>query len=80
VLCVSPGGEITAQPHRDGSGGDLGKPGENDDARGGDSTRKTSGEGEWNGQAIGETDDDIPDDLGGLEVLFYMGWIKASLG
>ena len=72
VLGVSAGGEVAAEAHGDGAGGDLGEAGEDDDVRGGDGSGETSGEGKGDGEAVGETDDDVAHGFGGLEVAFYV--------
>ena len=73
VLGVSAGGEVSAEAHGDGAGGDLGEAGEDDDVRGGDGSGEAGGEGEGDGEAVGEADDDVADGGGGLEVAFYVG-------
>ena len=70
VLGVSAGGEVSAEAHGDGAGGDLGEAGEDDDVRGGDGSGESGGEGEGDGEAVGEADDDVADGFGGLEVAF----------
>jgi hypothetical protein len=71
VLDVSAGGEVAAESHGNGAGGDLGEAGDDDDVGGGDSG-ETGGEGEWDGEAVGEADDDIAHGLGGLEVGLFV--------
>ena len=73
VLGIAAGGEIAAETHGDGAGGDLGQAREDDQMRGGDGARETGGQGEGDGEAIGEADHDVADGLAGLEVLFLMG-------
>ena len=79
VLGVSSGGEVSAETHGDGAGGDLGEAGEDDNVRGGDSSGETGGESERDGESVGESDDYVADGGGGLEVAFDVRvWI--SLG
>ena len=72
VLGVSAGGEISAQAHGDGAGGDLGETGQDDEARGGDGSGESGREGEGDGEPVGQADDDVADGLAGLEVLLLM--------
>ena len=72
VLGIATGGEIAAEAHGDGAGGDLGEAGYDDDASGGYSG-EAGGEGEGNGEAVRESDDDVADSLAGLEVTFDVG-------
>jgi len=72
MLGVSASREVTAEAHGDRAGGDLGETGEDDDVGRGDSSGEASCEGERDGKAVGETDDDIPNGGGGLEVTFYV--------
>ena len=70
VLGVSAGSEVSAEAHGDGTGGDLGEAGEDDDARGGDSSGETGGESKGDGESVGEADDYVADGGSGLEVAF----------
>ena len=72
VLGVSAGGEVAAEAHGDGAGGDLGESGEDDDVGGGDGSGEAGGEREGDGEAVGEADDDVAHGGGGLEVAFYV--------
>jgi hypothetical protein len=63
VLGVAARGEIAAETHGDGSGGDLGEAGKDNDARGGDGSGEACGEGEGNGKAVRPADDDVADGL-----------------
>jgi hypothetical protein len=78
MLGVSAGGEVSAEAHGDGAGGDLGEAGEDDDVGGGDGSREAGGEGEGDGESVGEADDDVADGLGGLEVAFYV-WVADTV-
>ncbi len=78
VLGVSAGGEVAAETHGDGAGGDLGEAGEDDDVGGGDGSGEAGGEGEGDGETVGEADDDVADGCGGLEVTFYV-WSLSAL-
>ena len=85
VLGVSAGGEVAAEAHGDGAGGDLGQAGEDDDVGGGDGSGEAGGEGEGDGETVGEADDDVADGLGGLEVAFDVGivgvrcWVRSCM-
>ena len=79
VLGVAAGGEVAAEAHGDGAGGDLGEAGEDDDVRGGDGSGETGGEGEGDGEAVGEADDDVANGFGGLEVTFDV-WVEGVRG
>ena len=70
VLGVSASGEVAAEAHGDGAGGDFGESGEDDDAGGGDGSGESGGESEGDGEAVGEADDDVANGFGGLEVAF----------
>lgn len=63
---------IPAKTHRDGAGGDLGKPGGEDNGGGGVGAREAGGEGEWYREAVGDPDDDIPNDIACREVLLLV--------
>ena len=81
VLGVSAGGEVAAEAHGDGAGGDLGEAGEDDDVGGGDGSGEAGGEGEGDGEPVGEADDDVADGFGGLEVTFDVGaWVWGEVG
>lgn len=73
VLGVSAGGEVAAETHRDGPGGDLGQTGQHHDAGGRYGSGEAGGEGEGDGEAVGETDDDVADGGGGFKVALYVG-------
>ena len=73
MLGVSTCGEVAAETHRDGTGGDLGKPGEDDEVGRAYGSGKAGGEGEWDGQAVGEADDEVADGLGGFEMGLGVG-------
>ena len=66
------GGEVSAQTHGDGAGGDLGEAGDYDQVRAGDSAEAGS-EREGDGQAIGEADYDVADRLGAPYVRVFGG-------
>lgn len=72
VLGISAGGEVAAEAHGDRSGSDLGEAGEDDDVGRGDRSRQTRRKGEGDGEAVGESDDDIANGGAGLEVAFYV--------
>ena len=72
VLGVAARGEVAAEAHGDGAGGDFGESGGDDEVSGGDGSGETGGEGEGDGEAVGEADDDVADRLGGGEVDFVM--------
>lgn len=63
---------IPAKAHGDGAGGNLSDAGSEDDGWGGISARKPGGESEGNGEAVGDPDDDVTDDLAGGEVLLFV--------
>jgi hypothetical protein len=79
VLGVSAGGEVAAEAHGDGAGGDLGEAGDYDQVRAGDSAEAGS-EREGDGQAIGEADYDVADGFGGLEVMLVVGVVVGMRG
>ena len=68
VLGIAARGEIAAQSHGDGAGGDLRQPGEHDDVQGLDRAGEAGGQREGHGEAVGHADDDVADDVPGLEV------------
>lgn len=72
MLGVSAGGEVSAEAHGDGAGGDLGEAGEDDEVRGAYGSGETGGEGEGDGEAVGEADDGVADDLAGVEVVLVV--------
>jgi hypothetical protein len=78
VLGVATGGEVAAEAHGDGAGGDFGEASEDDDVGGGDGSGETGGEGEGDGETVGEADDDVADGLGGLEVTFDVGAVAVG--
>jgi hypothetical protein len=73
VLGIAAGGEVAAEAHGDGAGGDFGEAGGDDEAGGGDGSGKTGGEGEGDGEAVGQADDEVAHHLGGVEVDLVMG-------
>jgi hypothetical protein len=75
VLDIAPGGEVSAEAHGDGAGGDLGEAGEDDDVGGRGDAGEAGGEGEGDGEAVGEADDDIADGRRGLKVAFDVGTV-----
>lgn len=72
VLGVSASGEVAAEAHGDGAGGDLGQAGEDDEAGGADGSGEAGGEGKGDGEAVGEADHGIADDLAGVEVMLVV--------
>jgi hypothetical protein len=63
VVGVVSRGEVSAQPHSDGSGGDLGQSGHHDNPRGGVGARQAGGQSEWNSQTIRHSNDDVPNEF-----------------
>ena len=63
---------IPAKAHGDGSGCDLGEAGDENEGRRNLGTGEPGGEGEWDGEAIGDAHDDIPHHIAGSEVLLLV--------
>ena len=70
VFGVTLGGEIAAKAHRDRARSYLRQAGEDNDVGGSDSSGESGGESKWNGEPIGEADDDVANGFSGLEVSF----------
>ena len=78
VLGVSAGGEVAPETHGDGAGSYLGQAGEDYDVGGGNGSGEAGSEGEGDGETVGEADDNVAHDGGGLEVTFYV-WSLSVL-
>lgn len=63
---------VPAEAHGDGAGGDFGESSEEDDGGSNVSAGETSGESEWNGETVGDSDYDVADDFSGGEVLLFV--------
>ncbi len=72
---VPPCGEIAAEAHGDGSCSNLGKTGEDDDLRRGNSSGEACSERKRNGETVGESNDDVTNGVGGFEVSFDVGLV-----
>ena len=70
VLGIALGGQVSAQSHGDGAGGDLGQSGDDDDVAVVDRAGESGGQREGNGQAVGHADDDVADNFAGGEMAF----------
>ena len=68
---------LPSETHGDGTGSDFGDASSEDDGGSSIGARETSGKGKRNGEAIGNTDDDVTDDFTGGEVLFSVAIEKA---
>ena len=66
---ITAGGEIAAQPHRDGTGGNLGKASRNDQLALGNGAGEPCRERKGQRSAIGHSNDDVPNNVPGREVL-----------
>lgn len=64
--------KIPAETHGDGASDDFGDAGGEDNGGGGIGARETGRESEGNGEAVGDPDDDVTDDLSGGEVLLLV--------
>ena len=73
MLGVAAGGEVSAETHGDGAGGDFGQAGEDDEVGLADGAGESGGEGEGDGEAVGDADDDVADEIRGAKVLLVMG-------
>jgi hypothetical protein len=72
VFDVSAGGEVAAETHGDGAGGDFGKTGEDDHTGRYVCAGETGGESEGNGETVRHADDDVAYEVGGAEVFFLV--------
>ena len=80
MVAVGAGGQVSAQTHSDGPGGDLGQSGNHDDAGVRDRAGKSGGQRERHRQAVGHADHHVAHGIGSLEVLFHMWsrWHKET--
>ena len=72
VLGFSVGSQVAAEAHGNGAGGDFGEACENDEVCRLQRARETSGQSERNGQAVGETNDNVADKFAGAGMTFIM--------
>ena len=73
VVAVGARGQIPAQAHGDGPGGDFGESGDDHQlAGGGRRPGESGGQREGNREAVGHADDHIADGVGGFEVRFHV--------
>jgi hypothetical protein len=73
VLRVAAGSEVAAETHGNRAGSDLSQAGQHHDAGGRYGSGEAGSEGEGNGEAVREADDDVADGGGGFEVALYVG-------
>ena len=78
MLGVAAGGEVSAEAHRDGAGGDFGKPGDDDEAAVVDRAGDAGGQGEGDGEAVGHADDDVANDFAGGEVTLNVRCLRHA--
>jgi hypothetical protein len=55
--------------HGDGSGGDFGEAGDDNDMRGGVGARQSGRQGEWNSQTVRHSNDNVPNEFRSSEML-----------
>jgi len=72
-LVIRPGSQVTAQPHCNRPGSDLGQPGSDNDIRGCARSRNPRSQRKGNRQAIRHADDNVAHRFGGGKVTFDMG-------
>ncbi len=70
MLGVTPGGEVTAQPHGNGASRDFGQTPNHNQAVRAYCPRKPRGQGERNRQAIGHANNDVAHEVARREVMF----------
>jgi hypothetical protein len=70
VLGVTPGRQVAAQPHRDGTGGNFRQPGRDDNVRGGQRAGDARGQRERHRQPIRHANHHVADGVAAGEMLF----------
>lgn len=70
---------IPAESHGDAAGSNFGNAGGEDDSGGGAGARQPGGEGEGNGQSVGDSDDNVTHNLTRHEMLLLMLLMQKQL-
>ena len=79
MLGVAAGGEISAETHGDGAGGDFGHAGDDHEAAVVHGAGNSGSQREGNGQAVGHSDDNVADDFARGEVALNVRRLRHVL-